>query len=308
MTTDMVKSEQALTITTDQRSLIKNTIAKGATNEELELFFYDCKRRGVHPLDKLIHFTKRQQKGGGSVYTPIVGIDFMRSQAAASGEYAGSDDPVFEGEGPDDETFAARVTVWRLVQGQRCPFTATARWSEYHPKENDFLWQKMPHTMLAKCGESLALRKGFPQQLSGLYSREEMEQAGSDTSAPPRRTVDRGETTVDYDDSSEVVTSVVDKEKKVKGAPLFHIFTSRRRYTCLHAEAVKTAQQALRESKPVDIDYEEISYGKGTYFAINSLKIVETTTGEILDAEPDDERTHPEPDDDELTGDEFAAF
>ncbi len=41
------------------------------------------------------------------------------------------------------------------------------------------MWKRMPHTMLAKCAEALALRKGFPRQLAGLYAKEEMDQAGS---------------------------------------------------------------------------------------------------------------------------------
>jgi hypothetical protein len=98
----------------------------------------------------------------------------MRSQAAMSGEMAGSDDPRFEMDG--QKLVAATVTVYRMTQGQRFPYQATARWSEYCP-DNAPMWKRMPHTMLGKCAEALALRKAFPQQLAGLYSREEMDQA-----------------------------------------------------------------------------------------------------------------------------------
>lgn len=166
-------------VTSDQLDLIKKTVAAGATADELKLYLYDCARQGVHPLDKLIHFTKRNGK-----YTPITSIDFMRIRAADTGEYAGSDDADFFIR-PETPTIPERatVTVWRLVQGQRCSFTATARWSEYKPAE-DFMWKKMPHTMLAKCAEALALRKGFPKQLAGLYAKEEMDQAGPITETP----------------------------------------------------------------------------------------------------------------------------
>ncbi len=81
-------------VTTEQVALIKTTIAKDATDTELQLFFfYDCRRQGVHPLDKLIHFTKR-----GGKYTPITSIDFMRQRAAQTGECGGIDDAIFVGE------------------------------------------------------------------------------------------------------------------------------------------------------------------------------------------------------------------
>jgi len=167
---------QAQTVTADQLDLIKRTVAHGATADELKLYLFDCARQGVHPLDKLVHFTKR-----GGKYTPVTSIDFMRIRAAETGEYAGSDDAYFNMSPPSTAVpggppFAATVTVYRLVQGQRCAFTATARWSEYKP-DQDFMWLKMPHTMLSKCAEALALRKGFPRQLAGLYAKEEMDQA-----------------------------------------------------------------------------------------------------------------------------------
>jgi hypothetical protein len=105
-------------VTAEQLALIKTTIAKDATDTELQLFFYDCQRQGVHPLDRLIHFTKR-----GGKYTPISSIDFMRQRAAQTGECSGIGDAVFSGE-PKTPAFAATVTVFRLVQGQRCAFTA----------------------------------------------------------------------------------------------------------------------------------------------------------------------------------------
>lgn len=165
-------------VTDDQIDLIKRTVAVGATDAELQLYLYDCQRHGVHPLDKLLHFTKRQGK-----YTPITSIDLLRSRAADTGELAGIDDAEFAGE-LATALFAARVTVYRMVQGIRCPFTATARWSEYKP-DQDFMWKRMPHTMLAKCAEALALRRAFPRQLAGLYAREEMSQA----EAMPARTL-----------------------------------------------------------------------------------------------------------------------
>lgn len=172
MSTALGTIDVAPVVTAEQLDLVKKTVANGATADELKLYLYDCARQGVHPLDKLIHFTKRSGK-----YTPITSIDFMRIRAADTGDYAGSDDALFVGT-PQKEDFAASVTVWRFVQGQRCAFTATARWPEYKPEANDFMWKKMPHTMLGKCAEALALRKGFPKQLAGLYAKEEMDQAG----------------------------------------------------------------------------------------------------------------------------------
>jgi phage recombination protein Bet len=162
-------------VTGEQLDLVRKTVAVGATDAELRLFLYDCARRGVHPLDRLIHFTKR-----GNKYTPITSIDFLRGRAHETGEMAGSDDVVF-----DKDARTATVTVYRLTRGTRYAYTATARYGEYVPDpgpngRGDVMWKRMPHVMLGKCAEALALRKAFPQQLGGLYVKEELEQARPD--------------------------------------------------------------------------------------------------------------------------------
>ena len=156
----------------EQYDLIKKTVAKDATKDELELFLYDCQRQGVHPLDKLIHFTKR-----GGRYTPITSIDFMRMKALQTGAYAGCSNPTFTGTiGKDDYT--CTMSVYRFVQGEKCEFSATVRYAEYcPPKGQDHLWARMQSVMLQKVCESVCLRRGFADTLHGLYTHEEMAQA-----------------------------------------------------------------------------------------------------------------------------------
>lgn len=179
--------------TPDQVSLIKRTIAVGATNDELALFLHVAQRSGLDPLARQIHFVKRQTKDGPRVAIQT-GIDGYRLIADRTGAYAGNDDPVYEGEleiQEDDRLVIvpekATVVVWKLVDGQRCPFTASARWTEYYPgARQGFQWRRMPYLMLGKTAEALALRKAFPAELSGVYTDSEIDQAESH---PPRAEV-----------------------------------------------------------------------------------------------------------------------
>lgn len=170
--------------------LVKNSVAKGATDQELMMYLGDCLRRNVHPLDKMIHFTAHTDKFGKRSYTPITSIDFFRMRAESSGAYAGNDDPVYIYDGK--QLKSATSTVYKVVQGIRCPFTATARWEQYLPSGSNkqFMWLKMPELMLGKCAEALALRKAFPGQLNGLYAKEEMDQADYGTKETKPTTVE----------------------------------------------------------------------------------------------------------------------
>ena len=44
-------------------------------------------------------------------------------------------------------------------------------------------WQNMPHVMLSKCAEAQALRRGWPEAMSGLYVQEEMDKVYIDMTA-----------------------------------------------------------------------------------------------------------------------------
>jgi len=172
----MATTEHPVIPNDDRLALARRTVAKDLNDDHWQLYLHDCQRHGVHPLDRLIHPTVR-----GGKYTPITSIDFMRQAAAKSGEMAGSDDAIFENDGIGKPK-SATVTVYRLTQGYRGGYTATARWGEYYPGDGPagHMWRKLSHVMLAKCAEALALRKGFPAETAGLYAREEMDQAIKD--------------------------------------------------------------------------------------------------------------------------------
>lgn len=164
-----------LAISGDQLELIKNTIAKDATDDELNLFLFDCKRRGVHPLDRMIHFVKRGT-GSDAKATHQCSIDYFRSEAEATGEYDGQDEPEFEYADGEQFPSLSRVKIYR--KGINRPFIGVARWAEFCPAgKQDFMWRKMPHGQLAKCAEAQGFRKAFPKKFQGIYTDDEMQQA-----------------------------------------------------------------------------------------------------------------------------------
>lgn len=274
-------------ITEDQITLIKTTIAKDATNDELALFFYDCRRRGVHPLDKLIHLTKRVGK-----YTPVTSIDFFRARAAETREHMGTDDAAFAGT-PKSDGFLATVTVYRKVQGEKCAFTATARWVEYCPdKGYDFMWQKMPHGQLGKCAEALALRKGFPQELADLHTWEEMEQAfggpGNGTTEPPKKEPQRASVTSGtgkVDVKPEIPTELskpttiqnVQEFKTSKGDPIFQVSTAGQDYSLFDAKIAAELKSFVGTDHQVILRWVLGRKGDKTYHNIVSFAVAEPT-------------------------------
>lgn len=187
MESQLTKTSNQLTFTEDQISLIKKQIAPKATNDELQLFLYQAKRTGLDPLARQIYCIHRKAKDqfGNWVEKMAVqtSIDGFRVIAERSGDYGGQGEPEFiENEGT---LIACKVPVFKFRGEQRYQAAVgVAYWSEYVPKEGqDLMWKKMPRTMISKVAEALALRKAYPQDLSGLYTNDEMQQADGGTIA-----------------------------------------------------------------------------------------------------------------------------
>lgn len=175
----------------EQIQLIKQMYAKDTTDTELQHFLYVCKKTGLNPLTRQIYLIKR--KGQITIQT---GIDGFRSIAERTGEYMASDqEPIFCYDG-NDALFSCTLFVKRYhsASGTWHNIASKAFFKEYVPYVNDYdkqgriigkkyseMWLKMPHTMIAKCAEALALRKAFPEQLGGLYTQDEMMQADMHT-------------------------------------------------------------------------------------------------------------------------------
>lgn len=159
--------------TNDKIDLIKKTVCKGASDEELKLFLHVCIRTGLDPFMRQIYSVPR-----GTQRTIQTSIDGLRLIAERTGRYAPGKEAIFNYDANGKLISATSFIKKMTADGTWHEVSATAIHDEYCPGNNSF-WKKMPHVMISKCAEALALRKAFPAEMSNLYTKEEMDQASS---------------------------------------------------------------------------------------------------------------------------------
>ncbi len=181
MENQIVVKEQnhAVYIDTNLQLIANQNKLSGA---DLQNFAIQCKRTGLDPITRQIYAIPMQGR-----LTIMASIDGLRLVAERSGAYEGQTAPQWCGEdGVWKDVWlektppkACKVGVYKTKF--RDALIAIALFDEYAKKDRygklEFMWGKMPALMIAKVAESLALRKAFPNEMSGIFSTEEMDQA-----------------------------------------------------------------------------------------------------------------------------------
>ena len=188
-------SEQSWTVLTEV------TFPTAKTPEAIMMALDYCRTRKLDIFKKPVHIVPMWNTAlGRNVETVWPSIMEIQTTASRTGLWAGMDRPVW---GPDKtHTFSGRykddneqwqdtcvevtfpewvaVTVYRLVNGQRCAFTEEVYWLEAYSTAGGrysqiptAMWIKRPKGQLAKCAKAASLRTAFPEECG--YSAEEME-------------------------------------------------------------------------------------------------------------------------------------
>lgn len=181
------------------RVLVETTFPSAKSAEAVEMAFDYCKVRGLDVFKKPVHIVPMWNSSlRREVETVWAGINEIQITAARSGAWAGMDSPkwgplitkTFEGERRSQNgtqhvsvevTFPewCEVTVYRMVQGQRCAFAEPVYWEEAcstmgkNSKLPTDMWLKRPRGQLQKVAKSASLRAAFPEEAE--LTAEEME-------------------------------------------------------------------------------------------------------------------------------------
>ena len=188
----------------EQIDTIKNTVAKGATDDELRMFLHLCQQYRLDPFLKEIWFIKRAKKTKDSKGNwdyrrlPDGSVNYSGAETIMMTSRDGylrvaQDDPNFNGiksfvvkEGDEFSVDAQSDQIihkfgvkrgkilgaWCAVyHKQRRPVICFVDYAEYYDDKST-TWKKYPSAMIMKVSEVLALKRQFG--ISGLVTQEEL--------------------------------------------------------------------------------------------------------------------------------------
>jgi len=149
-------------ISKEQYQLVKNTVAKGASDTEFQLLVYTANKYKLDPLTREIWCVKRNQNDPALIFTSKDGFYKI---AQRSGKFDGIDSGVTF----DDKQNLVSAWAEVYVKGASKPFKEEVYFQEYNASSP--IWKSKPITMLKKVAEIHALKKAF--NISGMYGEEE---------------------------------------------------------------------------------------------------------------------------------------
>ncbi|ROH87969.1 phage recombination protein Bet [Pseudomethylobacillus aquaticus] len=171
----------------DLIKVLQDSVYPGAQVNSIKMVINVCRAAGKDPLKKPYHIvpmpvaTGEKDRNGWDIKKMrdviMPGINDYRTDAARTGQHAGSSEPEF---GPDVTETLDGVSItyplWcrvavkrRMPSGEIVEFTAKELWKENYASKSkessapNAMWKKRPYAQLAKCAEAQALRKGFPE-------------------------------------------------------------------------------------------------------------------------------------------------
>lgn len=189
------------TLTNEQKDLIRAIVPNDVSHTDFELFLEVCARTGLDPLARQIYLLPKQDIDGGRRHFPLTSIDGLRLIADRAcrdlGWVRGNLPTQWTYDGQtwldawvsDKHPLAARYTIRLLTPQGEMNLSAVASFRSYHQTKRGgqltHSWHRMSDVLLAKCAEALALRQCFPQELSGLYTNDEI--PDNETERPQHR-------------------------------------------------------------------------------------------------------------------------
>ena len=171
---------------------VKNYLTNGngeVTDKEVAMYVQLCKAQQLNPFLKEAYLIKYSDKQPASI---VVSKDAFTKRAEAHPQYDGmksgiivmsKDGKITEREGafhlPNENVVGGWARVYR--KDKKTETYDSVAYDEYAVRDGNgninTMWRTKPATMIQKVAEVHALRKAFPERLSGMYVEEETDRA-----------------------------------------------------------------------------------------------------------------------------------